>query len=82
MLLDTMRALAHIGATSSFYTSRIRPIKFLVSLSGKSFSVDIDKSAIRYYSGIFLFFYLFFKFFILLIQVLVIWSLRFVCDCS
>ena len=38
-----MCALTHIGATSSFYTSRFRPIKFLASLPGISFSVDIDK---------------------------------------
>ena len=40
-----------------------------------SFSVDIEKSAILYYSGIFPFY------FILLLQVLVVLSLCFVCDC-
>ena len=37
------------------------------------FIVDIDNKAIRYYSGIFVFIFL---------QVLVIWSFCFVCDCN
>ena len=57
----------------TFYTSRFRPIKFLALLRGKKFSVDINNKAIRYYSGIFVFIFL---------QVLVIWSFYFVCDCS
>ena len=45
----------------------------MASLSRNKFSVDIDK-AIRYYSGIFVFIFI-------LLQVLVIWSFCFVCDC-
>ena len=46
------------------------------AVAGEKFSVDIDNKAIRYYSEIFFFT------FILLLQVLVIWSLCFVCDCN
>ena len=45
----------------------------MASLSGISFRVDIYNKAIRYYSGIFVFNFL---------QVLVIWSFCFVCDCN
>ena len=37
ILLDTTRALAHIGV--HIYTPRFRPIKFLAPLSGNKFSV-------------------------------------------
>ena len=63
------------------YTNHIAQIglsSILALLPGSSFSVDIDKSAIRYYSGIFPFYFILF----LLIQVLVIWSLCFACDCG
>ena len=46
----------------------------MAPLLRNKFSVDIDKKAIRYYSGIFIFCFV--------LQVLVIWSLCFVCDCS
>ena len=45
-----------------------------MSFSGNKFSVDIDIKAIGYYSGIFCFYFV--------LQVLVIWSFCFVCDCS
>ena len=57
----------------TFYTSRYRPIKFLVSLPGSCFRVDNEK--VQLYITL-----EFFYFFILLLQVLVIWFLRFVCD--
>ena len=46
----------------------------MAPLPGRSFNVDIGNKAIRYYFGIFGF--------ILLLQVLVIWSFCLVCDCS
>ena len=71
VLLDTTRALAHIGALPSLYNLHIvlSPYKVFGAVAGEKFRVDIDNSAIRYYSGIFSFH------FILFIQVLVIWSL-------
>ena len=52
----------HIGAYLAYtnHTSCFRPIKFLAPLSGRSFRVDIDNSAIRYYSGIYLFLFILF----------------------
>ena len=38
------------------YTSRFCAIKFLAPLPGTKFRVDIDNSAIRYYSGILFYF--------------------------
>ena len=73
-----MHALAHIGALLSLYKSYITLLtyQFFGAVAGDKSSVDIDNTAIRHYSGIFSFQ------FILLIQVLVIWSLRFACDFS
>ena len=45
----------------------------MAPLPGKKFSVYIDNKAIRYYSRIFV---------LIFLQVLVIWSFYFVCDCS
>ena len=42
-LIQRVHLHLHIGVTSSFYTSRFGPIKFLAPLPGISFSVDIDK---------------------------------------
>ena len=54
------RALAHIGATSSFYTSRFRPIKFFGTIVKEEVLVLIlKKRAIIYYSGIFFFLFYF-----------------------
>ena len=57
ILLDTTRALAHIGV--HIYTPRFRLIKFLAPLLGISLvcQCDIDNKAIRYYSGIFFLFF-------------------------
>ena len=72
MLLDTKRTLAHIGALPSLYNLHITLLPYQVfgTVAGEKFRVDIDNSAIRYYSRIFSFH------FILFIQVLVIWSLH------
>ena len=72
VLLDTMRALAHIGSLPSLYNLHITlsPYQVFGTVAREKFRVDIDNSAIRYYSGTFSFH------FILFIQVLVIWSLR------
>ena len=61
----------HIGSLLSLYNLHITlsPYQVFGAVVGKKFHVDIDNSAIRYYSGIFSFH------FILFIQVLVIWSL-------
>ena len=66
------RALAHIGALHSLYNLHITlsPYQVFGIVAGEKFLVDIDNSAIRYYSGFFFSFH-----FILFIQVLVIWSL-------
>ena len=69
------RALAHIGVYILHNT--LLACQVFGTVAGEKFSVDIDNKAIRYYSGIFFIFI-----FILLLQVLVIWSLCFVCDCS
>ena len=63
----------HIGALPSLYNLHITLLRYQVfsAVAGEKFRVDIDNSAIRYYSGIFIFFYFF-----LFIQVLVIWSLH------
>ena len=71
VLLDTTRALAHIGVT--VYTSRLSAYQVFGAIAWEKFSVDIDNKAIRYYSGIFV---------LIFLQVLVIWSFFFVCDCS
>ena len=81
-----MRALAHISVHILHSTNR--PIKFLASLSGRSFCVDIDNNALRYYFGSIFIFYYFSYFIVLFILfnfihftlVLVTWSLLlFVC---
>ena len=54
------------------------PVKFLASLPGRSFCIDIDNSALRYYFRSILLFY----YFILFIQVLVTWSLLLLCVVS
>ena len=59
----------------TFYTNLHtypEPVKFLASLSGRIFCVDIDNRAIRYYFGSILLFILF-------TQVLVTWSLLLLC---
>ena len=68
-----MHALAQIGALSSLYNLHISfsPYQVFSAVAGDKFRLDIDNSAIRYYSGIFFSFH-----FILIIQFLVIWSLR------
>ena len=68
-----MRALAHIGALPSLYNLHITLSAYQVfgAIAGEKFCVDIDNSAIRYYSEISYFLF----YFILFIQVLVIWSL-------
>ena len=77
-----MRALAHISVHILHSTNW--PIKFLASLSGRSFCVDIENNTLRYYFGsifIFYFIVLFILFnFIHFTLVLVTWSLLlFVC---
>ena len=71
ILLDMTRALAHIGALPSLYKSHITLLRYQVfgAVPEEGFSVDIENSAIRYYSGIFS------SHFILFMQVLIIWSL-------
>ena len=68
ILLDTTRALAHIGV--HIYTPRFRPTKFLAPLPAIKFSVILRTRQL----DITLEF--------LFLQVLVIWSFCFVCDCS
>ena len=71
ILHDTTRALAHIGV--HIYTPSFRPIKFLAPLPGNKFSVILRT---RQLDIALEFLFLFF------LQVLVIWSFCFVCDCS
>ena len=72
VLLDMMRALAHIRALPSLYNLHFTlfPYKVFGVVVGEKFCIDIDNSATRYYYGKFFFFSFFF-----IIQVLVIWSL-------
>ena len=65
-MLDTTCALAHIGALPSLYKSHITLLCYQVFalFPGKKFRVDIDNSAIRYYSGIFLFIFIYYFFYI------------------
>ena len=67
------RALSHISALPNLYKLHITLLRYQVfgAVAREKFHVDIDNSAIRYYSGIFFSFH-----FILFIQVLLIWSLR------
>ena len=60
MLLDKTRALAHIGALPSLYKSYITlsRYQFFGAIAGEKFRVDIDNSAIRYYSIILFYFIL------------------------
>ena len=60
ILLDTACALAHIGALPSLYKSHITFSRYQVfgAVVREKFHVDIDNSAIRYYSGIFFIFFL------------------------
>ena len=67
-----MRALAHIGVYI-LHTTLLAYQVFGV-IAEEKFSVDIDNKAIRYYSGIFVFYFV--------LQVLVIWFFCFVCDCN
>ena len=66
-----MCALAYIGALPSLYKSHITLLRYQVfgAVPEEELSVDIDNSAIRYYSGFFS------SHFISFMQVLVIWSL-------
>ena len=64
VLLDTTRALAHIGALPTLYNLHITlsPYHVFDAIAGDKFRVDIDNSAIRYYSGIFFCFFVSFLF--------------------
>ena len=42
-----------------FYTTSTNPFKFLALLSGRIFRVDIDNSAVGYYSAIFSFYFVY-----------------------
>ena len=66
ILLDTTRALAYIGPLLGLYKSHITLLRSQVfgAIAGEKFHVDIDNSAIRYYSGILLFLFLFYFFYI------------------
>ena len=52
-----MRALVHIGALPSLYNLHITisPYQVFGTIAREKFHVDIDNSAIRYYSRIFFF---------------------------
>ena len=53
ILLDTTRALAHIGVHILHNT--LSAYQVFGAISGDKFSVDINNKAIRYYSRIFVF---------------------------
>ena len=61
VLLDTTRSLAHISALPSLYNLHITLSLYQVfgTVAREKFRVDIENSAIRYYSGIFFLFILF-----------------------
>ena len=62
VLLEMMRALAHIGALPSLYNLHftLLPYQVFGVVAWEKFCVDIDNSATRYYSGNFFFFSFFY----------------------